>query len=116
MRIYVCRNGEDIGDWEEEGFRNLVSRGEILPTDYYFHEGLSDWVLVSNFQTPSKPRQPETEPQKKSNESRDWRSDPATEKQINYLASFGVATKPALTKGEASDLREHAQDDPTALE
>ena len=33
-----------------------------------------------------------------------WREEPATEKQIKYLAGFGYVTDRPLSKGEASDL------------
>jgi DNA repair exonuclease SbcCD ATPase subunit len=56
------------------------------------------------------------QPQKKPHEGHDWHLDPATEKQINYLASFGITAKAGLTKGDASDLIERAQTDPNALD
>jgi hypothetical protein len=41
-----------------------------------------------------------------------WRAEPASEKQKEYLQAFGYQPKPPLTKGEASDLIEQFQNDP----
>jgi hypothetical protein len=61
-----------------------------MPDDYFFHGGISDWSLVSTY-IPSDERESDTFPKIRATRVRhDWRSDPATEKQINYLASFGV--------------------------
>ena len=106
MTFYVCRNGEVIGDWPEEEFRALVSTGQILPDDYFFHEGMTDWRLVSTYTLPD---QKEPEGGSKTDTAKakhDWRLDSATEKQINYLASFGVTAPAEISKGEASDLIE----------
>jgi hypothetical protein len=52
--IYVCRDGQDIGNWPEEEFRERTFRGEIYADDYYFHEGMSDWKLVSEYRAAKK--------------------------------------------------------------
>ena len=49
MTIYVCRGGQDIESWPEEEFRDRISRGQILPSDCFYHEGMSDWSLVSTY-------------------------------------------------------------------
>ncbi len=36
--------------------------------------------------------------------SKDWRNDPPTEKQLNFLRSTGIETSEIATKGEASDI------------
>lgn len=115
MTFYVCRNGEVIGDWPEEEFRALVSTGQILPDDYFFHEGMTDWGLVSTYTLPD---QKEPEGGSKTDTAKakhDWRLDSATEKQINYLASFGVTAPAEISKGEASDLIERCVNDPQAV-
>lgn len=116
MTIYVYRDGEEIRSWPEEEFCALISSGEILPDDHFRHEGTTEWSLVSTY-TPS--NRQESEPRPKSDTpsaNHDWRSDPATEKQISYLASFGVTGPAGLSKGEASDLIERCLDDPEAVE
>ncbi len=116
MTIYVYRNGEQIRSWTEEEFRSLISSGEIRPDDYFRFEGTSEWSLVSTY-TP--PHRHEAEGLSKTDTAKakpNWRLDSATEKQINYLASFGVTAPARLTKGEASDLIEQCTNDPEALE
>jgi hypothetical protein len=113
--IYVYRNGEEIRSWPEEEFRALIASGEILPDDYFRHEGTSEWSLVSTYTSPDRQEDdgsPKTSPTKVPH---DWRLGAATEKQINYLASFGVTSPAALTKGEASDLIERCVNDPEAV-
>jgi hypothetical protein len=115
VTIYVSRGGQDIGSWPEEEFQALISSGEILPGDYFRFEGTSDWSLVSTY-TPPDRQKPEGRSKTDPAEAKhDWRSDSATEKQINYLASFGLTASAGLTKGEASDLIERCKNDPEAL-
>lgn len=52
--VYVSRDGQEIGNWPEAEFRDLVFRSEILPTDHYFIEGMPDWKPVSEYR--AKPR------------------------------------------------------------
>jgi hypothetical protein len=115
VTVYVYRNGEKIRSWPEEEFRTLIASGEILPDDYFRHEGTSKWSLVSTY-TP--PDQQEAEGPVKTSSTKvhhDWRSGAATEKQINYLATFGVTPPAGLTKGQASDLIERCVNDPEAV-
>jgi hypothetical protein len=115
VTIYVYRNGEEIRSWPEEEFRALISSGEILPDDYFRHEGTTEWSLVSSY-IPSNQQEADRLPKTPAAKvHHDWRLDPATEKQINYLASFGVAAPVGLTKGEASDLIDRCTNDPEAL-
>jgi hypothetical protein len=115
VTIYVCRDGQEIGSWPEDEFRDRISRGEILPGDYFYHEGMSDWSLVSTYKPPDQDEAGKTAKATGAKPHRSWRLDPATEKQINYLASFGVTAQPGLTKGEASDLIEQCTNNPDAL-
>ena len=54
MTIYVCRDGQDIGSWLEPEFRELILQGELLPTDYYYCQGMADWKLVSEYRLTAK--------------------------------------------------------------
>ena len=115
MTIYVYRDGEQIRSWPEEEFQALISSGEILPSDYFRPEGASEWSLVSTY-TPSDRKEPKGRSKTdKAKAKHDWRLDSATEKQINYLASFGVTVSGGLTKGEASDLIDRCVNDPEAV-
>ena len=53
MRIAVCREGHDIGEWEKAEFDRLVRTGAVLPTDHYWTEGMADWQLVKEYWLPT---------------------------------------------------------------
>jgi len=76
---------------------------------------MSDWSLVSTYNPSDQDESAKTAKATEPKPHHDWRLDPATEKQINYLASFGVTAQPGPTKGEASDLIEQCTNDPEAL-
>ena len=92
----------------------LISSSEVRPDDYFRFEGTSDWSLVSTYTPPDRQEQGRSKIDT-AKAKHDWRLDSATEKQINYLASFGVTAPAGLTKGEASDLIERCTNDPEAL-
>jgi len=54
VTIYVCRDGQDIGSWSEPEFRELIVRGELLPTDYYYCQGMADWKLIRDYRLTAK--------------------------------------------------------------
>ncbi len=41
--IFVCRNGEHLGEFSEAEFREKILAEEILPSDDYWQEGFPDW-------------------------------------------------------------------------
>ena len=43
----------------------------------------------------------------------DWRNEPASDRQIQFIASLGGPVAPNLTKGEASELIDHLKDPPS---
>jgi hypothetical protein len=45
----------------------------------------------------------------------DWQDNPATEKQLNYLKSFGFAPDSLLTKGQAANLIDQFSKDPERI-
>jgi len=105
MDLQVARNGEVIGVCVFEELAALVAAGNILPTDYGLADGWPVWRSIADLIPP--PPAPPPLPA--------WRQDPATEKQIEYLAAFGITAAPGLTKGEASDLIQNCKNDPAAL-
>lgn len=119
-RIFIARNGETIGDYSIDELRVGLNTGSILYGDFGWHDGLTDWLPLTDLLAtlgdspqadPGEDRQEGETPKQPS-----WRDDAATQKQIDYLKSFGVAPPTGLTKGEASDLIEKASNDPQALE
>ncbi len=49
MNVHVSRDGKVIGEFSEDDFRKNVRRGVIVPSDYYFCEGFTDWKSVADF-------------------------------------------------------------------
>ena len=43
MKYSVCRSGVEIGEFEEYEFRQKLKSNEILPHDWYWHEGMDGW-------------------------------------------------------------------------
>jgi hypothetical protein len=44
MNLSISRNGVEIGEWTEEEVRSLYTEGKLLPTDYYWKEGMTEWA------------------------------------------------------------------------
>jgi hypothetical protein len=53
--FYVARNGEVIGKYSEQEFREKIFSSEVGADDYYFVEGMKQWVLVSQYRTSHEP-------------------------------------------------------------
>lgn len=51
MNFHVARNGEIIGEFNEQDFRDKVFRGEVRPDDYYWTEGMADWQSVAEYRS-----------------------------------------------------------------
>ena len=51
-QIYVCRDGQDIGDWPEDQFQAKIFSGELFETDWFFYEGMTDWQRVREYRRP----------------------------------------------------------------
>jgi hypothetical protein len=49
MNVHVSRDGKVIGEFSEDDFRKNVRRGVVVPSDYYFCEGFTDWKSVADF-------------------------------------------------------------------
>jgi TPR repeat protein len=43
VKYSVCRSGVEIGDFEEYEFREKLKANEIIPHDWYWHEGMKEW-------------------------------------------------------------------------
>ena len=47
MNISVSRNGVEIGEWTEEEVQTLLDEGKLLPTDYYWMQGMTEWQEIA---------------------------------------------------------------------
>ena len=46
MKVYIARDGVEIGECEREELEPLLREGQLEATDYYWHEGMENWLLV----------------------------------------------------------------------
>jgi hypothetical protein len=46
MNISISRDGAEIGEWTEEQVLSFYKEGQLLPTDYYWKEGMTEWVQL----------------------------------------------------------------------
>ena len=50
MEFFIHREGIDYGPFSADEVKSQLRAGSILPTDYIWHEGQSDWALVSSLE------------------------------------------------------------------
>ena len=55
MNISICRDGVEIGEWTEADIRALYTDGQLLPTDLYWKEGMTEWVELRRMIKPPTP-------------------------------------------------------------
>lgn len=53
--ITIARNGSPIGIWTEEEIGRYYREGLLVDTDYFWKEGMSDWLPVAQFIRPPPP-------------------------------------------------------------
>lgn len=47
MNFHVARDGQVIGEFNEQVFRDKVFRGEVRRDDFYWTEGMTEWETVA---------------------------------------------------------------------
>jgi hypothetical protein len=121
--IFVARDGEQLGEFSLGAIQDGLAIGRFLPGDMAWHEGLPDWLPLSEVvvklwaAAPSKEASatPEAEVgaylikdakhklgDVKEPEGASWRSEPAQAKQVVILRALGVEKLPeTLTRGQA---------------
>lgn len=55
MNVSISRNGAEIGEWPEDEVRTLYKNGKLLPTDYYWKEGMTAWAELPKMIKPTPP-------------------------------------------------------------
>src|SRR5260221_4427294 len=55
MKVSVSRDGTELGEWSEEDVRTYFREGKLLPTDFYWKEGMSEWSTLDKFIKPPPP-------------------------------------------------------------
>ena len=62
MNWYYAAKGQQVGPFDENGFRELVSKGEILPTTLVWHSGMTGWKPLSEAESQASAIAVATEP------------------------------------------------------
>ncbi len=62
--IFLSRDGEQFGPYPPDDIQTMLDAGQVLPTDYYWHEGMEEWGVVGEnfFGNPSPPQPPPPSP------------------------------------------------------
>jgi len=130
VRQIFIWNGKDrhgpfrLGELVEE-----LKSDAVLPSDYYYEEGMPDWERVARLPCCNKFLATDAQKQMldrmgitysefltKADVSSILENQPATKKQLDYLQSFGVTPSTPLTKVQASEMIQRCLDDPVAKE
>lgn len=52
MNLFIARDGTVLGDYPRERVEEMVHTGELLASDHYWHEGMTDWLLLGSLLPP----------------------------------------------------------------
>ena len=67
MEIFISRDGQQFGPYPIEQVRELLNQNVLLPDDLAYHEGLDNWVSLSDIagitEVPTIPPLPPQTPQ-----------------------------------------------------
>jgi len=128
-QIFIWNGKEDLGPFRREELVEQLKTAAVLPSHYYFEEGMVGWERVARLPCCRKFRATDAQKQMldrmgvkysefltKADVSSIMENRPATERQLEYLKSFGVTPPGSLTKVQASEMIERCLDDPAARE
>jgi hypothetical protein len=48
-QIFVWNGKQDLGSFRREELVEQLKDGALLPSDYYYEEGMADWERVAHF-------------------------------------------------------------------
>jgi uncharacterized protein DUF4339 len=53
--VHVCASdGQSIGEFEEQDFRDNLFAGRLPPESHYWHEGMEDWRPIADYRALAK--------------------------------------------------------------
>jgi hypothetical protein len=55
VQTFIARGGQQVGSYNEEELTAAFQRGELLRTDHYWREGMSEWGSVGDLLPPPAP-------------------------------------------------------------
>jgi hypothetical protein len=128
-QIYIWDGNQNLGPLRRDELVQQLRVGIVLPSHFYWEEGMSDWARVASL--PCCARFLASDAQKdmlssmgveydefltKDDVSRILEAQPATDRQLALMNYLGLTISPNLTKNEASELLDKAKQDPLIRE
>ncbi len=120
MDIYILREGQEIGPFNEAKTHTLLNQGSIGMTDLSWCPGMSKWLPLSEVisSLPTEDSEPEesiaaAESQAATNEISDAPFESATRKQRALLAFLGIAVENLLSRTQAALIISDTMEDAT---
>lgn len=124
-QIFVWDGTRDLGPFRREELIEQIKAATVLPSHFFFEEGMTDWARVATLQCCARFLASDAQKQMltrmgveydeyltKDDVSRILEQQPATERQQALIDYLGLAVRPHPTKNEASDLIQAAKQDP----
>ena len=47
MKVRIARDGVVLGEWTQTELYPLLRASEVFPSDYYWHEGMTEWKRLA---------------------------------------------------------------------
>ena len=117
MKVQIARNGQVLGEWTQTQLYALLRANEVFPSDYYWHEGMTEWKRLAELSTGKRVLATPVQRRMLSDHGLAWdefttkyqasklmESRPCTEKQRLFMDDLGIAHFDGMTIKEASDL------------
>ena len=48
MDVYFARDGKMLGLYPEDGVTQLLEGHAVIASDYYWHEGMAEWLPITS--------------------------------------------------------------------
>jgi GYF domain 2 len=125
-QIFIWNGQQDFGPFRREELVERLKAGAVLPSHYYFEQGMTGWERVARL--PCCQKFLATDPQKqmlyrmgvkydefptKADVSSILENQPATDRQLALLKYLGLPAPVSLTKINAAELIDNARRDPS---
>jgi hypothetical protein len=128
-QLFIWNSKEDLGPFRREELVGQLKAGAVLPSDYYYEEGMPGWERVAHLPCCKKFLATDAQKQMlermgieydefltKADVSSIMENQSATDRQIALLRYLGYETPPGLTKPVASRMIEEARNNPCLAE
>lgn len=112
MEIFVLRDGQQTGPFNEETIQTLYSRGGLAHSDMAWHKGLPGWIPLGEVLKPGSERPTSPPPAPVNSGVRSAPKKGATAKQKALLKYIGASFEEAITKEEAAVAISDAMESP----